>query len=139
MTNKKPIASKAQRPDRDPYKMRSIEQILALFDGGDFLTEVMDGHKDLQKDLLEHMDLHGAKGCQGSMTITINYALGKSHDVGMGATVGFKSPKKPTSSAAAYIGDDGELTLYSPFMRQMHEPPRDVTDFDPETGEIKDA
>ena len=139
MTKKKPTESKAPSPSHDPYKMRSIEQILALFDGGDFLTEVMSGHKDLQKNLLDHMELHGAKGCQGSMTIQINYALGKSGDVGMGATVGFKSPKKPASSAAAYINDDGELTLYSPFMRQMHEPPRDVTDFDPETGEIRDV
>ena len=139
MTKKKPTKEVAAAEPHDPYKMRSLEQILQLFDGGDFLTELLAGHKQLQLDLLEHKDEHGTKGCQGSMTLQINYALGKSGDVGMGATVSFKPPKKPPSSAAAYINDDGELTLYSPFMAKMHKPVRDVADFDPETGEIRDA
>ncbi len=71
------------------------------------------------------------------MTLQVNYALGKSGDVAMGATVTFKAPKKPPSSAAAFIGDDGELTLFSPFMARMHKPVRDVSEpYDPETGEI---
>jgi hypothetical protein len=68
------------------------------------------------------------------MTIKVDYALGKSGDVSMGAAVSFKSPQKPASSAAAYLNDNGELTLYSPFMARMHQPIRDVTDHDPETG-----
>jgi hypothetical protein len=72
------------------------------------------------------------------MTISVSYALGKSGDVAMGARVEFKSPKKPPSSAAAFINDDGELTLYSPFMARMHRPLRDVEDIDPETGEVRD-
>lgn len=139
MTKKKPTKEVAASEPHDPYKMRSLEQILALFDGGDFLAEVMTGHRQLQLDLLEHKELHSTKGCQGSMTIQVNYALGKSGDVSMGATVAFKAPKKPASSAAAYINDDGELTLYSPFMARMHQPVRDVPDYDPETGEIRDA
>lgn len=123
----------------DPYKMRTIEQILKLFDGGDFLDKLLQDHKQLQVDLLEHKAEHGTKGCQGSMTIQINYALGKSGDVAMGAVATFKAPKKPPSSAAAFINDDGELTLYSPFMARMHQPIRDVTDFDPETGEVRDT
>ncbi|KAB6714301.1 hypothetical protein [Roseobacter sp. TSBP12] len=127
------------REPHDPYKMRTLEQILALFDGGDFLAKVMSGHKQLQIDLLDHKEEHGTKGCNGSMTLQVNYALGKSGDVAMGATVTFKAPKKPPSSAAAFINDNGELTLYNPFMARMHQPIRDVTDFDPETGEIRDA
>ncbi|WP_108258984.1 hypothetical protein [Mangrovicoccus ximenensis] len=125
---------------RDPYKLTSLEQILALFDSGDFLEKVMDGHRDLQIDLMEHKAEHGTKGCQGTMTIQVSYALGKSGDVAMGANVAFKGPKKPPSSAAAFINDQGELTLYSPFMKRMHEPVRDVTgtNYDPETGEIRD-
>lgn len=138
MANKKPPALINKPEPHDPYKMRTIEQILALFDGGDFLAQLLDGHKQLQLDLLEHKDEHGTKGCQGSMTLQLNYALGKSGDVAMGATVNFKAPKKPPSSAAAFINDDGELTLYSPFMARMHQPVRDATDFDPETGEIRD-
>ena len=129
------------RPDPpDPYKMRGLEQILSLFDGGNFLAELMDGHKQLQLDLLEHNETHGAKGCNGTMNIQINYAVGNAGDVGMGASVTFKPPKKPPSSAAAYINDNGELTLYSPMMRQMQRPVRDASEvYDQDTGEIRDA
>lgn len=139
MAKEKTPQPPAQQEPHDPYKLRSIEQILRLFDGGEFLAEVLEGHKQLQRDLLDHKEEHGTKGCSGSMTLTINYALGKSGDVSMGATVAFKPPKKPPSSAAAFINDDGELTLYSPFMARMHEPVRDVTDYDPETGEVRDV
>lgn len=138
MANRKPPTETTKIERHDPYKMRSLEQILALFDGGEFLTEIMDGHKKLQIDLLEHNDLHGSKKCQGSMTIKVDYALGKSGDVSMGAAVSFKSPQKPASSAAAYLNDQGELTLYSPFMARMHQPIRDVSDHDHETGEVRD-
>ena len=139
MAKKTPGTEVARPAQNDPYKMRTLEQILTLFDDGDFLDKVMDGHKQLQLDLLEHKAENGTKGCSGSMTITVNYALGKSGDVAMGATVAFKAPKKPPSSAAAYINDNGELTLYSPFMSRMHQPVRDVTDYDPETGEVRDT
>lgn len=138
MTKHKPPAEIAKPEPHDPYKMRTLEQILALFDGGDFLAGVLEGNKTLQLDLLEHAAEHGTKGCNGSMTLQVNYALGKSGDVAMGATVKFKAPSKPASSAAAFINADGELTLYSPFMAKMHKPVRDVEDFDPETGEVRD-
>ncbi len=137
---KKTIGNEVAKPTtHDPYKMRTLEQILALFDGGDFLEKVMDGHKQLQLDLLEHKAENGTKGCNGTMTLQVNYALGKSGDVAMGATVNFKAPKKPPSSAAAFINDNGELTLYSPFMSRMHQPVRDVSDYDPKTGEVRDT
>lgn len=139
MANKKPPAQINRPEPHDPYKMRTLEQILTLFDGGDFLAQVMQGHQDLMQDLTEHLETHGPKGCQGSMTLTIDYAVGNAGDVGMGAQISFKAPKKPKSSAAAYINDAGELTLYSPMMARMHQPVRDVTDFDPETGEVRDV
>lgn len=73
------------------------------------------------------------------MTLQISYAVGNAGDVGMGATVTFKAPKKPPSSAAAYINDAGELTLYSPMMARMQRPVRDASNFDPETGEVRDV
>ncbi len=119
--------------------MASLEQILTLFDGGDFLREVMAGHTGLMQDLLDHNAEHGPKGCKGTMSIQIGYQVGNAGDVGMTATVTFASPKKPPSSAAAYINDAGELTLYSPMMARMATPVRDVThDYDPDTGEIRD-
>ena len=138
MTKKTPLTEVAKPDPHDPYKMRTLEQILALFDGGEFLAEVLAGHKTLQLDLLEHRDLHGTKGCQGTMTLQVSYALGKSGDVAMGATIKFKPPQKPPSSAAAFINDNGELTLYSPFMARMQSPVKDVP-HDPETGEIRNV
>ncbi|MEP3297600.1 MAG: hypothetical protein ABJO27_14205 [Pseudoruegeria sp.] len=136
-----PPAKVNQVEPHDPYKMRTLEQILYLFNGGDFLEEIMSGHKTLMQDLLDHNAEHGPKGCSGAMTIQLSYTVGNAGDVGMGATVAFKPPKKPPSSAGAYITDAGELTLYSPMMKQMQQPIRDVQDagYDPETGEVRDV
>ena len=139
MTKTKPPNNIAQIEPNDPYKMRTLEQILMLFDGGDFMAEILSGHQTLMQDLLDHNGEHGPKGCEGSMTIKLKYAVGNAGDVGMGASVTFTPPKKPPSSAAAYINDAGELTLYSPMMRQMQRPIRDTSDHDPETGEVRDT
>tara|TARA_Y100001951_G_C11220541_1_gene228475 strand:- start:209 stop:637 length:429 start_codon:yes stop_codon:yes gene_type:complete len=140
MTKRKEPTAAPVEDTHDPYKMRTLEQILMLFDGGDFMGEVMTGHQKLMHELLEHSAEHGTKGCSGTMTLQLSYAVGNSGDVGMGATVTFKAPKKPPSSAGAYINDAGELTLYSPMMKRMHQPVRDVDDYnyDPTTGEIRD-
>lgn len=141
MTQKKPPTPtpvRAAEP-HDPFKMRTIEQILTLFNNGEFLTEVMTGHQKLMGDLLDHNSEHGPKGCQGVMTLQLSYAVGNQGDVGMGATVTFKAPRKPPSSAAAFIDGDGNLTLYSPMMARMQRPVRDPNSYDPMTGEIRDA
>lgn len=140
MTKRK--APPLAEPDpHDPFKMRTLEQILTLFDGGEFLAETMEKHRQLMVDLIEHNAEFGPKGCDGSVTIKIKYAVGNAGDVGMSARATFESPKRPPSSAAAFINDAGELTLYSPMMRRMQTPIRDVTepDHDFETGEIRDA
>ena len=138
MADKKPPAVISKREAHDPYKMRTLEQIIGLFDGGAFLAKLLADHNQLQLDLLDHRAEYGTKGCQGSMSLQINYALGAQGDLSMGAEVTFKAPKKPKSSANAFINDDGELTLFSPMMARMHKPVRDVDDFDPDTGEIRD-
>ncbi|WP_370312515.1 hypothetical protein [Sagittula sp.] len=140
MTKKQPPLSQiAAAADHDPYKMRNLEWLLTLFDGGDFLAEVMEGHEQLMRDLLDHQREHGSKGCSGEMSIKISYAVGNGGDVGMGARAEFKPPKKPPSSAAAFINDAGELTLYSPMMARMQPGARPVDAYDPETGEVRDA
>jgi hypothetical protein len=47
MARKKADAATHAVEPHDPYRLRSLEQILSLFDGGEFLTEVMTGHRDL--------------------------------------------------------------------------------------------
>lgn len=125
--------------EHDPYQIRSIEHLLSLFDRGEFLTNVMSGHADLQRQMIDHRDAHGAKGCKGSMTLQISYDLGTAGDLGMSASVSFTAPKKPSASAGAYLDENGDMTLFSPMMKRMHQPVRDVTDHDPETGEVRDA
>lgn len=124
-------------PDpHDPYRIRSIEQLLALFDGGAFLDDLNEKQAVLLTDLRAHLEQHGTKGCEGEMVLRIKYAPGKSGDVAMGAAVEFKGPKKPAASAAAYVDEDGRMTLFSPMLKRMQQPVRDVN-YDPETGEIR--
>lgn len=124
----------------DPYRIRTLEQLFSLFDGGGFISEVLDKHRDLQKELVDFRGEHGTKNCGGSMTLRIDYAMGKSGDVQMGAKAEFKGPKKPPATATAFVGDDGEITLFSPLLARMQRPVRDVSgsNYDPETGEIRD-
>lgn len=138
MTQMKTPAVAPKAEPHDPYKMHTLEQILKLFNGGKFLSQTMDGHKLLMQDLLDHNEEFGPKGCNGSMTITIGYSVGNAGDVGMTAKSNFNGPKAPPSSASAHINNAGELTLYSPMMRQMQQPIRDVTDHD-EDGVVRDT
>ncbi|MEP5730305.1 MAG: hypothetical protein ABJL67_13165, partial [Sulfitobacter sp.] len=64
----------------DPYRMRSLEQILSLFDGGQFIADFMSEHAELMQKMLEHAENH-RKGAKGSMSITVNYALNASGDL----------------------------------------------------------
>jgi hypothetical protein len=137
MTQKKPPKTVPTADPEDPFKMRGIEQILTLFDGGSFLQSMMQQHAELLQEMAAHAETYGPKGCEGEMILRVKYASGNGGDVSMGARVEFKPPKKPASSAAAYINEAGELSLYSPMMARMQRPVRDATDYDPDTGEIR--
>ncbi len=138
------MAKKKQPQDRqieehDPFAIRGIEQLLTLFDGGDFLAQFMEDHRDLLHQMHTHNEEYGHKGTKGSFTITVSYEMGGAGDLGMRAQADFKGPKKPASQAAAYVDGQGHMTLYSPMMKRMHGGVRDVTPHDPETGEVRDV
>jgi hypothetical protein len=122
--------------EHDPFRIRGFEQLLTLFNGGAFLDELMQRQAELMVDLRAHLEEHGTKGCEGSLVLRIDYAPGKSGDVAMGAKFEVKGPKTPAASAAAYVDEDGRLTLFSPLMAKMARPVRD-TNYDPATGEIR--
>lgn len=126
-------------PTRDPYAIHNIEQLFTLFNGGEFLAQLMSDHRDLMQKLQDHSEEFGNKGAKGSFCINVNYELGASGDLGMKATVEFKHPKKPAIAAAAYVDHNGQLTLYSPMMKRMQGGVRDITPHDPETGEVRDV
>lgn len=138
MTAQKPDAD-TQVERHDPYTIRGIEQLLNLFDGGEFLATFLEDHRDLLTQLQDHNDQYGHKGAKGSFSISVSYELGGAGDLGMSATADFKGPKKPGSRGAAYVDGNGEMTLFSPMMRRMHSGIRDVTPHDSETGEVRDA
>ncbi|PIE15147.1 MAG: hypothetical protein CSA68_07290 [Rhodobacterales bacterium] len=139
MAKKKQPAEGGQIEEHDPFAIRGVEQLLTLFDGGDFLTQFIADHRDLLQQMQEHNSEYGHKGAKGSFTLNVSYELGGAGDLGMKAQASFKAPKKPASQAAAYVDGHGQMTLYSPMMRRMHSGVRDVTPHDPETGEVRDV
>lgn len=139
MTQKKTTDETAKIEAHDPFAVRGIEQLFTLFDGGEFLAKFLSDHRDLLREMQDHNDEFGHKGANGQFTITVGYNLGGAGDLGMTAKADFKGPKKPASQAAAYVDEQGRMTLYSPMMRRMHSGVRDVTPHDPETGEIRDV
>lgn len=139
MTKQKPPTEAQAIEIHDPFAIRTIEQFFALFSNGTFARQILTGSHKLRQDLLDHLDEHGSKGATGEMQIKVKYVVSQSRDIQLAAELAFKPPKQPPSTANAYVGENGELTLYSPMMRKMHEPVRDVTtDYDPETGEVRD-
>jgi hypothetical protein len=139
MTKRKPPEDTAQIAQRDPYAIHGIEQLMTLFAGGEFLANFMADHRDLLQQMQDHNEEYGHKGAKGSFSLNVSYELGGAGDLAMRAQADFKGPKKPASQAAAYVDEDGQLTLFSPMMKRMHSGVRDVTPHDPETGEVRDV
>lgn len=129
----------APAAENDPFSIRSIEQLFTLFDGGEFLANFMADHRDLLVQMQDHNEDYGHKGAKGSFSISVAYELGGAGDLGMKISADFKGPKKPASHAAAYVDGQGQMTLYSPMMKRMHGGVRDATNYDPETGEVRDV
>ena len=139
MAKKKQPDDATQVQEHDPFAIRGFEQLLTLFDGGDFLAQFMIDHRDLLQQMQDHNEEFGHKGAKGSFSLNVSYEMGGAGDVGMRAQADFKGPKKPASQAAAYVDGQGQMTLYSPMMKRMHNGVRDVTPHDPETGEVRDV
>ncbi|WP_306131088.1 hypothetical protein [Roseovarius sp. MMSF_3350] len=139
MTKKKTPPPAELVEEHDPFAIHSIEQLFTLFDGGEFLISFMAQHRELMQKMQDHNEEFGHKGAKGSISLNLNYELGGAGDLGMSAKADFNGPKKPASRAAAYVDGQGQLTLYSPLMKRMQGGVRDVSEYDPKTGEIKDV
>ncbi|WP_306155423.1 hypothetical protein [Roseovarius sp. MMSF_3281] len=116
----------------DPFKITSMDQLLAILDGGNFHTEVMDGMRDALAALVDHQAEFGGKP-KAEMTMKINFQRQKSGDLQILGECTFKKPKAPAASGAAFIGDDLNLTLESPMLAKMRSPVRDTTESDTKT------
>lgn len=127
-----PLPKPARKPRQPVPVLRSMDQILGIFNNGEFLPEVIEKMAELQRKMAEFRAAHSGKA-KGTFTISIAFEQNKMGDVSMVAVCETKAPKAPPSSAVAYVTDEGLLTLYSPMLAQMQV--RDT--FDPDTGEIR--
>lgn len=139
MPNKKPPARVNQAEPHDPYKLRTLEQITAVMDRGAFPDTIQERLVALLDDLANHRDVHPGIAAKGSLTLTLNFEVKTNGDTVLSGACNINRPKAPPATGAAFLGDSGELSLGSPMMRRMDQPVRDVTNYDPETGEIRDA
>lgn len=127
-----PLPKPKRRPPQPMPVLRTMDQILGIFNNGEFLPECIEKMAELQRKMAEFRAAHKGKA-KGTFTLQISFEQNKMGDVSMVAVCETKAPKAPPSSAVAYVTDDGLLTLYSPMLAQMQV--RDT--FDPETGEIR--
>ncbi len=108
------------------FEIRSLDQLMAILDGGNFHTELMEGHSDLMAALVDHQAEFGGKP-KGEMTLKITYQRQKSGDLQIIGEVKFTKPKSPPAMGAAFIGDDLQLTLESPMLSKMRGGVRDTS------------
>ena len=109
------------------FEIRTLDQLFALLDGGNFLQEVMAANTELQKTLLTHREEHGGKP-KGELKIALSYQMNKHGDVAITGTFETKAPKAPAAAGVAYVNPNGQLSLHSPMLTQMAGGVRDASD-----------
>lgn len=102
-----------------PYALRTIDQILAIPDEGNFLSELLQENADLIAELQDHQKAYGGAP-KGSLSISIAYELGKGGIVNMKASFATKAPKTPAASAVAWVTRDGDLTPENPAQMKLN-------------------
>ena len=112
-------------PSDQPFELRTADQILAMPDSGEFLSQFMADHQTLILAMHQAQMDQGGK-VKGGFTITVDYTLDRQLAMMVTAEAKIKSPKKPKASAALWTTADGLLTPQNP--RQPSLPGiRDVT------------
>lgn len=99
-------------------ELHSLDQILALADGGDFLSGLMDEHRELMLKMHNHQMEFGGEA-KGTVSIKISYALDRKLNMKMKVVSDVKAPKEPTASAIAWTSADGYLTPENPQQIKM--------------------
>lgn len=115
------------------YDLKTIDQILSLPDGGDFLMEIHDKHETLIESLSDHVE-EQHKTASGSITIKIDYKLDRAGMFQIGAKCDIKEPAKPAASAVAWMGSSGRLTPANPAQSKM-----EIRDVSPGQTELRTA
>ena len=101
------------------HELRTLDQIMALPDNGDFLSGFLEEHRDLILALHQHQMEFGGKP-KGSFTITVSYELDRKLNLNMTAKADVKPPKESAASAVAWTSADGFVTPENPQQMKMN-------------------
>lgn len=99
-------------------ELHTIDQILALADGGDFLSQLKGDHRNMILAMHQHQMQFGGNA-KASVSIKITYTLDHKLNMKMTAVADVKPPKEPIASAIAWTSADGYLTPENPQQMKM--------------------
>jgi esterase/lipase len=118
----------------DPkHDLKTIDQILALPDGGDFLMEVHDKHEALITAMADFVEVNN-KSATGSFTIKLTYQLDRTGMFQIAAKCDAKEPQKQAATAVAWQGTAGRITPANPAQMRM-----EIRDVSPGKAELRTA
>lgn len=103
--------------------LHTLDQILALPDGGEFLISILDQHAELIKAMTEKVE-QSQNAASGSIAIKVSYKIDRMGTLEMKAQCDTTLPKDPPAKAIAWTTEDGTITPANP--NQMHLPLRDA-------------
>jgi len=99
-------------------KMHTLDQILAVLDNGNFLSQVLGEHRDLLAELRQHANDFGGLP-KADFQIKISYKMDKNGAISVSGQSSFTPPKEPKSSATVWMTEDGSLTSQNPQQMRM--------------------
>ncbi|RBO54683.1 hypothetical protein DSD19_04720 [Rhodovulum sp. BSW8] len=99
-------------------ELRTLDQVLSLLDGGDFLSGLLEENRNLIQALLTHQREYGGAP-KGSLTIKLNYQLDRKCTLQITGDLDVRKPKEPKASTTAWITADGFVTPSNPNQMRM--------------------
>lgn len=100
------------------HELRTLEQVLSLFDGGLFIDQLMLDHAKLIDAIALQVDSTQA-AAGGSITIKLTYKQDRMGTLEMKAVKETVLPKDPPAKAIAWTTDDGMITPQNPNQMRM--------------------
>lgn len=97
----------------DQPELRTVDQLLAVLDNGEFLQNFLTEHAALIVAMTNHQLAHGGK-VKGKVVLTLDYALTKQLSMTVEGTLKVDKPKAPKASANVWTTADGALTPQNP-------------------------
>ncbi|NVK56684.1 MAG: hypothetical protein HWE26_13820 [Alteromonadaceae bacterium] len=98
------------------WKVRTVPELIDLFESGKFADKLVKGHSDLLEAINHHLAEYGPTGCSGKITITLTYKAEADRGVELTATAAYLHPSPPAEKgkSLAFIDREGQLTLENP-------------------------